>query len=94
MYIEDVVLDEDGAAAEEDARGEVDGTLGGGVADEEVWVEAKGKVGGTLGGGAFGGVTGWALPAAAALGGGSTRAGFTGCEGLFNEKVETVVRGT
>ena len=44
------------------------------------------SIGGTFGGGAFGGVTGWA-------GGDSTRARFTGREGLLNEKVDTVVLG-
>ena len=85
------------AAAEEDARGEVDGKGGGaredGVAAEVDGGETRGNTGGTFGGGAFGGVTGWALPPAAALGGDSTRARFTGREGLLNEKVETVVLG-
>ena len=82
------------AAGDEDALGEVDGKGGGaledGVAAEADEDETKGSTGGTFGGGAFGGVT--ALPADA-LGGDSTRARFTGREGLLNEKVDTVVLG-
>ena len=85
------------AAGDEDALGEVDGKGGGaledGVAAEADEDETKGSIGGTFGGGAFGGVTGWALPPADALGGDSTRARFTGREGLLNEKVDTVVLG-
>ena len=82
------------AAGDEDALGEVDGKGGGaledGVAAEADEDETKGSTGGTFGGGAFGGVT--VLPADA-LGGDSTRARFTGREGLLNEKVDTVVLG-
>ena len=92
---EEDALDGPGAAADEDARGEVEGNAGGaledGVAAEVDGSETTGNTGGTRGGGAFGGVTGWTLPPAAALGGDATRARFTGREGLVNEKVETVV---
>ena len=92
-----VALEGPAAAEDEDARGEVD-CKGGGARKDGVDAEADegettGSVGGTFGGGALGGVTGWALPPAAALGGGSTRARFAGREGLVNENVDTVFLG-
>lgn len=97
LGVEGGVLEGTAAVEDEDARGEADGKGGGarkdGIDAEADEGETTGSTGGTFGGGALGGVTGWALPPAAALGGGSTRARFAGREGLVNENVDTVFLG-
>ena len=97
LGVEGGVLEGTAAVEDEDARGEVDGKGGGarkdGIDAEADEGETTGSTGGTFGGGALGGVTGWALPPAAALGGDSTRARFAGREGLVTEKVDTVFLG-
>ena len=97
LGVEGGVLEGTAVVEDEDARGEADGKGGGarkdGIDAEADEGETTGSTGGTFGGGALGGVTGWALPPAAARGGGSTRARFASREGLVNENVDTVFLG-